>query len=162
MLRRLELKDAINMLECLRDPNVNKFMNIDGSKMSISDCEEYIRKSWDDNKNKHFAIVDKNDDWVGTISLKNIDNEVQQAEYAIITSSSVHGKGFALEGTKAIIDYGFKKLNLKRIYLNVVADNIRANKFYEKAGFEFEGCFRKTIKIKNKIYDLNWYSLLNY
>ncbi len=160
MIRRLELKDAEAMLACLKDSDVNHFMNIDGSKMAVSDCEEYIKKTWDDERNHHFAITDEKDNWVGTISLKNIDKVANQAEYAIITSSSVHGKGYAFSATKEIIEYGFEKLGLNRIYLNVVDENIRANKFYKKVGFVYEGCFREAIYIKGKIYNLNWYSIL--
>ena len=160
MIRKLDLKDAEAMITCLKDSDVNYFMNIDGSKMVSTDCQEYIKKSWDDEKNYHFAIVDENDNWIGTISLKNIDKLAKQVEYASITSSSVHGKGYAFTATKEIIEYGFEKLGLNRIYLNVVDENIKANKFYQKVGFIFEGCFRKAICIKGRIYNLNWYSIL--
>ncbi|MDE6407084.1 MAG: GNAT family N-acetyltransferase [Anaeroplasmataceae bacterium] len=160
MLRELKESDASLMLECLKDKDVNQYMNIDGSNMTIDDCKNFIRNSLKDSLSKHFAIVDNQDRWVGTISLKNIDSKTKVAEYAIITSKEVHGKGLALEATKEILDYGFNTLNLNRIYLNVVEDNIRANKFYLKCGFEFEGTFRQAIYIKNKIYNLNWYAIL--
>lgn len=160
MLRNLELRDAKRMYETMCDTNVNALMNIDGSKSSIENCENFIKNANANPNFKHFAIVNENDDWVGTVSLKNIDSIVKQAEYAIITSSKVHGRGYALSATREILDYGFNILGLNRIYLNVVDDNIRANKFYLKCGFTFEGKFRKSIMIKNKIYDLNWYSIL--
>ena len=49
-------------------------------------------------------------------------------------------------------------MGLNRIYLNVVKDNARANAFYKKIGFVFEGCSREEILIKGKKHDLNWYS----
>lgn len=160
MLRKLEHKDAKNMLECLTDPNVNSFMNIDGSKMTIHDCKEFILESSINESTLHYAIADKFGNWVGTISLKNIDYKVGQAEYAIITSSKVHGTGIAIEATKELLDIAFNKIKLNRVYLDVVKENIRANRFYLKCGFKYEGCFRQSIVIKGKIFDVNWYSIL--
>ena len=160
MLRSLELRDAKAMYEAMCDTNVNAYMNIDGSKSSIENCENYIKNANANPNFKHFAIVDDCDNWVGTISLKNIDNEVKQAEYAIITSTKVHGKGYALKATKELLSYAFNTLNLNRVYLDVLKDNIRANKFYLKCGFKLEGTFRQAIFIKGQIYDLNWYSIL--
>lgn len=159
LIRKLILKDALPMLQCMKDENVNHFMNIDGKNMKLEDCEKFIHGSFND-KNQHFAIVDEADNWCGTISLKNIDYKVNQAEYAIITSSSVHGKGYALVASKELLDYAFYELKLNRVYLDVLKENVRANRFYEKVGFKYEGCFRESILIKNQIYDLNWYSML--
>ena len=160
MLRDLELRDAKRMYEAMCDSNVNAFMNIDGSKSSISSCENYIKNANANHNFKHFAIADESNNWVGTVSLKNIDNTVKQAEYAIITSTDVHGKGYAYKATMELLDYAFNKLGLNRIYLDVLKDNIRANKFYLKCGFKLEGTFRQAIYIKGNIYDLNWYSIL--
>ena len=160
MLRDLELRDAKAMYETMCDTNVNAFMNIDGAKSSLKSCENFIKKANANPNFKHFAITDDEDIWVGTISLKNIDNEVNQAEYAIITSSKVHGKGYAYNATKELLNYAFNDLNINRIYLNVLKDNIRANKFYLKCGFKLEGTFRQAIFVKGRIYDLNWYSII--
>lgn len=160
MLRSLEIRDAKAMYETMCDTNVNAYMNIDGSKSSIENCENFIKNANANSNYKHFAIADEDDNWVGTISLKNIDRVVKQAEYAIITSSSVHGKGYAAKATKDLLDYAFNNLNLNRIYLDVLKDNVRANKFYVKCGFRLEGTFRQAIYIKGALYDLNWYAML--
>lgn len=160
MLRKLNMSDALSMLECMSDSNVISLMKIDGNKLTIKDCEEFIKNSLESKSDKHFAIANDKDEWVGTISLKNIDLTVKSAEYAIITSSKIHGSGIALNATKELLNYGFNELGLERIYLNVVKDNIRANRFYIKCGFKYEGCFRKSIYVKGSIYDLNWYSIL--
>lgn len=160
MLRQLKDEDYILMHKCMSDPNVNKYMNIDGSKMRPEDCLSFINKTRNDANSKHFAIINEEDRWVGTISLKNIDYRVKSAEYAIITSSDAHGKGYAYEATKEILRYAFNDLQLNRVYLDVLVENVRANKFYKKIGFVLEGTFRQAIEIKGNIYDLNWYSLL--
>lgn len=160
MIRTLKLEDASEMYQTLCDQKVNQYMNIDGKNSSVELCKDYIKKANQSLDCKHFAIVDEEDNWIGTISLKNIDHKVGQAEYAIITSSKVHGKGYAFNATFELLEYAFGVLKLNRVYLNVVADNLRANQFYKKCGFVLEGTFRKAIYIKNHIYDLNWYSML--
>ena len=147
------------MFDCLKDADITKFMMIDSESITIEACADFIADSFNNN-NCHFAIVDNDDSWNGTISLKNIDYESKQAEYAIITPSYVHGKGFSYAATIEILEYAFYTLGLNRVYLNVVKDNIRANAFYKKVGFVFEGCFRQGILIKGQMHDLNWYSFL--
>ncbi len=160
MIRTLKLEDASEMYQTLCDQKVNQYMNIDGKNSSVELCKDYIKKANKSLDCKHFAIVDEEDNWIGTISLKNIDHKVGQAEYAIITSSKVHGKGYAFHATFELLEYAFDVLKLNRVYLNVVSDNLRANQFYKKCGFVLEGTFRKAIYIKGHIYDLNWYSML--
>ncbi len=65
------------------------------------------------------------------------------------------------DATEAIIDYGFKKLNLNKIYLNVLATNERAIKFYQKLGFGFEGTFKKHLFVDGEYVDLNWYCIFH-
>ena len=159
MIRRLLEKDAENMLQCLLDGETMRFMRLRNDRQSIENCKAFILKSFTA-QNQHFAIVNEDDEWVGTISLKNIDYEVGAAEYAIITARQVHGKGIAFLATQELLKYALFTLNLNRIYLNVVKENIRANNFYLKCGFEFEGCFRQAVRINGILHDLNWYSTL--
>ena len=48
------------------------------------------------------------------------------------------------------MQYSFNKLNLHKIYLNVLSSNERANKFYEKFGFNIEK--EEDIDIGNNYY----------
>ena len=91
--------------------------------------------------------------------MKNIDFEKREAEYAISTRKKAHGSGAALEATNQILYYAFYALNLKRVYLNVLKDNARANAFYIKAGFKFDYCEKSGVIINGEPKDLNWYSI---
>lgn len=159
MIRKLQIKDAERMCKCLSDKENVKFMQIGQEPFTNEKCEAFIEHSFSE-INQHFAIVDEKDEWVGTISLKKIDHMSLSAEYAIITAQEVHGKGYAQFATIELIEYAFSVLKLNRVYLNVLKDNIRANRFYEKCGFEFEGCARQAIRLGSKFYDLNWYAIL--
>ncbi len=54
---------------------------------------------------------------------------------------------------KLIIEYGFKKLKLRKINLGVIEDNKVAVNLYMKLGFEVEGRMIDEVYHKNKFYN---------
>jgi RimJ/RimL family protein N-acetyltransferase len=160
-LRKLIFDDAKYMMEYLNDEEISVNFRFTRASLSIDNYKEFIKNSWSDKQNIHFAIEDSDGEYAGTISLKNIDNLDKTAEYAIIIRKKYWGTGIAKEATSKMIEYGFNNLNLRKIYLNVLSTNERANKFYKKFGFNFEGTFKKHILINGKYVDLNWYCLFN-
>ena len=106
------------------------------------------------------ACVDDQDNYLGTVSLKAINKIDLNAEYAISFCKKAHGTGAAHYATQEVLRIAFMELGLARVYLNVIPGNARANAFYKKNGFIFEGTFRKHIRINGQLKDLNWYSML--
>lgn len=159
-LRNLQIKDIPLILEWMKDPSINIFFRFDPSTITVDSVEAFVIKANEDMLNKHYAIVNEEDEYLGTVSLKNIDYQNMNAEYAISLRTRVIGKGIAIFATNKVLDIAFDELNLNKIYLNVLANNIRAIKFYEKIGFQYEGEFRQHIKIDNQYRDLKWYSIL--
>jgi diamine N-acetyltransferase len=103
--------------------------------MTLEDCLGFIGDSREDEKNCHYAIADEQDEYMGTISLKEIDRKNARAEYAISCRTKAMGKGYAREATRELFRIAREELGLKQIYLNVYDYNIRAQKMYQKAGF---------------------------
>lgn len=159
-LRTLQLKDAPYMLEWMHDPEINKNFRFNAEAQTIETVQKFIKLAQSDKNNKHFAIVNENDEYQGTISLKDIDLDNLKAEYAICLRKCAQGKGTAQFATKAILDFGFNEIGLNRIYLNVLSENIRANRFYQKFGFVFEGETMEDIIIREKRKNLKWYRIL--
>ncbi len=158
-LRPLAEKDAPGMLEWMRDPAISCFFRFDAASMTQDKCLSFIRGSASDPSARHYAIVNSLDEYLGTISLKDIDREKGQAEYAISTRSCAHGTGAAMAATRQVLAIAFHELGLRRVYLNVLADNVRANKFYQKAGFRFDRMEEDALTIRGKSHDLNWYTI---
>lgn len=154
------MKDIDGILSWMNDPSVRRFFRFEEEKTSPETVTAFINNAQDTEKNMHLAIVDETDEYMGTISLKSIDHLSRNAEYAISTCPHIHGKGIAFEATKEILNIAFNQLNLHRVYLNVLEENERANKFYLKFGFVYEGQFRDHINIRGELKSLNWYSLL--
>lgn len=136
-LRELQEKDAEYMLEWMHDENVNAYLGKDFRHMTLEQCKGFIFNSFfEQDVNRHYAITDDNDEYMGTISLKNIDREAGRAEYAISCRTKAMGKGYAGEATRELFRIAAGELKLNLIYLNVYDFNIRAQKLYRKVGFE--------------------------
>jgi diamine N-acetyltransferase len=157
-VRQLEAKDAELMKEWMNDPELNYWFRFHGKKVTTENVLDYILNSMTD-INKHYAIVDEKDTYLGTISLKNIDYLNSNAEYAISLRKCIIGTGVAKLATIEILKVAFEKLNLKKVYLNVREDNIRAIKFYEKMGFIYEGEFKAHIFHEGEYKNLKWYAI---
>jgi RimJ/RimL family protein N-acetyltransferase len=80
---------------------------------------------------------------IGAADLREIDIENGRAAFGIaIGQKDEWGHGYGTEALHAICDFGFGQLRLERIELDVYADNARARRSYEKAGFQVEGTLR--------------------
>lgn len=156
-LRPLEERDAGGMLEWMTDPSITRFFRFDASSVTPESCRRFIAQANGQTDCRHYAIADEDDVYLGTISLKNIADGA--AEYAISTRKSSHGTGAALTATKAILRTAFGELGLDRVYLNVLADNGRANAFYRKAGFRFVRTEENAVTIRGEKKSLNWYEI---
>lgn len=162
ILRKLEEKDIPFMLEWMHDEESKSIFQNDFSLINASKAKEFVLYSFDE-KNQHFAIVDdKDDEYLGTISLKNIDLKNKNAEYAISTRKKARGTGCNYEATQLIIKYAFEQLYLHKVYLNVLSSNKRAIAFYKKNGFIYEGTFKNHLYVNNEYQDLEWYGIIKY
>ena len=159
-LRKLQPKDAPNMLSWMHDDSINRIFATNFKSFDEQKVLAFIESSQTDGENLHRACVDANDEYLGTISLKNINQTNKNAEYAISFCKKAHGTGAAKFATDEIIKIAFQELNLERVYLNVLSINERANAFYKKYGWTFEGSFKNHVSINGEFCDLNWYRIL--
>lgn len=163
ILRLIQEKDVSGMLDWMHDPKVNRFFRFDGASMTEEKAKSFINQALSDAEKKiayNFAITDENDEYLGTISLKNIDWEAGVAEYAISMRSNAQGKGIATKATNEILRYAFEELGLNRVFLNVLYDNEKAIRLYEKCGFQYEGIFKNHIHIRGENKSLKWYAVM--
>lgn len=150
MIRRLEEKDACKMLEWMHDDDVVFFLDANFKYKTIDDCYCFIRNSFCDNINKHFAIVDDNNEYMGTVSIKNINYEKKIAEMAIVLRKCAMGKGYSKKALEEIFEYGSKQLEINTFYWYVNPLNIRAIKFYDKNGYTRVFSIEGMPKLDNK------------
>jgi RimJ/RimL family protein N-acetyltransferase len=80
---------------------------------------------------------------IGSSSL-GVDARNHRATYAVGTfASELRRLGLGREITRVVADWGFRKLGLHRIELEVLTTNLRAIRCYEAVGFRREGIRRE-------------------
>lgn len=90
-----------------------------------------------------WAICHNIDGHIGNISLQSITVINQNAELAILLGDRRHwGKGVGLLAARKLLEHGFLKLNLMRIYCGTAATNIGMKSLAIKLGMQQEGCLR--------------------
>lgn len=149
------------MLEWMHDKeDIRKAFRSPFEKATMESVIQFIDNSFSD-ENRHFAIVNGSDEYLGTVSLKAISQEDRSAEYAVVVRKAARGTGVAKLATKELLDYAFHTLGLHRVYLNVLEKNQHARHFYTKCGFVYEGTSRDAILLDGAYESLAWYGIIN-
>ena len=123
------------MLEWMHDDDVVKNLQANFKAKTLADCEAFILACADTSQNLHLAIVDDNDEYMGTVSLKHIRKDCKDGEFAITIRACAMGKGLSAYGMREIIRVGLEELGLDCVYWCVSPDNARAVRFYDKNGY---------------------------
>lgn len=159
-LRNLELKDAPLMLEWMHDESVVGKLKGNFIEKTIADAESFILASAKKDENIHLAIVSDEDEYMGTVSLKNIDADNKSAEFGIAVRKSAMGRGYSWYGMEEIIRLAFEEYGLESVYWCVSRENERAVRFYDKHNFH------ETVEIPASVLErykemnnLKWYSV---
>ena len=83
---------------------------------------------------------------VGAIGLHPQDDIMcRNAEMGYWLGEPYWGNGIITKAIKQMVEYGFKKFDIDRIYARPFGSNIGSQRVLEKAGFVLEGRFEKTI-----------------
>ncbi|MBI5229460.1 GNAT family N-acetyltransferase [Candidatus Micrarchaeota archaeon] len=157
VLRPLVKKDLPNFVEWLNDPEIAIFLE-SRRRLTMKDELQWLESTHREVKKRKkvlFAIADRRSgQTIGNCELRNINALDKTAELAILIGDKNYwGKGFGSKAIKLLLEFGFSKLNLHRIWLTVHAFNKRARKAYEKAGFRKEGVLREHVLKEGKYFD---------
>ena len=134
-LRNLQPKDASRMLQWMHDPDAVTHLQGRFLEKTFQDCLEFITNSQTADTQLHLAIADEDDTYLGTVSLKHIDRQQKDAEFAIAIHPDAMGTGCARVAMEQILQLGVTELGLNRIFWCVSPQNCRAVRFYEKGGY---------------------------
>lgn len=137
-----------NYLSWLHDKEVNKYLDSGIMPQTIDDLVKYVNEL--PKTTLFLAIVIKETNkHIGNIKIDSIDYKNGRGELGtLLGDRNEWGKGYAKEASLAIFDHCFYRLNLRKITMGVVEENIASCKLYEKIGFKIEGIF-----IKHGYYD---------
>lgn len=132
---------------------------------SIKEAEKKVEsyKTWFEEKTcVMFKFVAKeNSEPVGYGGLFNISPSAKKGEIGYIILEENWGKGFASEATEKIIEFGFKELQLNKIFALIEPANKASKRDIEKYGFEVEGLLKQNDFAQGKYFDVLYYALFN-
>lgn len=144
------------------DPYVTKY-NSHGLFPYFNSQKESFLDSLENAKDKLvMAIVDcAKELHIGNVSLQSIDWINRTAEFAIIIGEiNYHGKGIGKEVCNIMLNHGFNKMNLNRIWTGTAATNEGMNRLAQSCGFKYEGCFREATFLEGNYVDINEWGIL--
>lgn len=147
-LRPAERDDIPLFVRWLNDAETNAYLAM-RAPMSVPMEEEWFARVVA-NQGKdgyHFVICRLDDDRpIGTTGLFDIDSFNGNAGLGItIGEKQLWGQGYGSDALNALVDFGFGRLRLERIWLDVYDYNQRARRSYEKCGFKVEGTQRHAV-----------------
>ena len=139
----------------LNDPQVTTFLTTKPSEHTIESLRKFVKEKIDSKDCIFLSITDKKSGLhIGNIKIEPIDYENKKAVIGImIGDKEFLGKGYGTDAMKTALDYCFCDLNLNKVALGVVSENIAASKSYRKAGFIVEGVLREDTIWNGKKYD---------
>lgn len=94
-----------------------------------------------DPKHVYFKIVSNDKELVGCCGLHYVDWRLRSAEFGIFVGQETRGKGYGSEAIFLMFDYGFREMNLHKVWCEVYSNN-KAIGIYKKMGFKEEGILR--------------------
>ncbi|MGB0404474.1 MAG: GNAT family N-acetyltransferase [Salibacteraceae bacterium] len=71
----------------------------------------------------------------------------------LIADEAERNKGFGSESISLITNYCFSILDCHQVYCNILENNLKSIKLFEKAGFQLIGVKKDWIKIEGKFYN---------
>jgi len=164
LLRQYSLNDAEDLFEIRKNPLSMKYIGKPTAK-TINDAIELINlinTKIENNEGINWAITIKPDNkLVGMVSFHTIFKEHHRAQIGYMLHTSNWNKGIASEAAKAVIDYGFHKLNLHSIEALLDKDNAASIKLLTNLHFIKEAHFRENFYFNEVFLDTIVYSLLN-
>ncbi len=162
-LRELRLDDARAVAERAGDRRVARYLIAVPTPYPVSLAARWIanRVAWWPTRGVTLAIVRREapDQLLGTASLRRYMRD-RRAELGYWLGADDWDKGYATEAAGAIIDFGFRELDLARIYAHVLEGNAASCRVLEKLGMLSEGTRRRHVRKGRRLHDVSLFGLL--
>lgn len=161
LLRPIKAEDAKAIFDYRSDSETNKYQG--WIPKTIEDVDGFLKRiSSEINKTDtwfQFAIVEiETNDIIGDLGIHFLDDE--QAEIGCTLSKKHHGKGYATEALRSVMNYLFNKLNKHRIIASIDPLNVSSIGLVERLNFRKEAHFKESLLINGEWVDDIVYAIL--
>ena len=164
-LRAAEREDVKKFCIWVNDPDVTRYLSL-YLQMSAVDEENWFERMTKRDQSEKTLVIEARDgdSWkmIGNCGVFDIDPVNRSGELGIMLGEKDEwNKGYGTEAMLLLVRHCFETLNLNRAYLRVYAENLRAKRSYEKAGFVEEGRLREGVYKHGKYDDVIVMSILH-
>lgn len=164
VLRRFEYSDSTSMLRnWIADEKIQSLYSEPTYETEEAVTElltKYIT-SYEKEDYYRWAIIDKGaNECMGQIAYFLVDSKNHFAEIEYCIGSAFQCRGYATEATKAVIKYGFEKMNLHKVQICTKTINIPSKRVIEKCGFTYEGTLRDYFYMNGEYVGRLYFSIL--
>ena len=97
---------------------------------------------------------------IGSIGVRVTSESERQGSFGCELDPRYWGRGYAHEAALAVIGYGFRELDLHRIYAETLEENAAAISLAEKLGMQREGTLRESQWFKGRWWNTVIFSVL--
>jgi ribosomal-protein-alanine N-acetyltransferase len=162
-LRPLRDDDASALFAIYSDPRIMRFWS-SPPWTDIASAQEKITRNLSGmttGSSVGFGIFSLADDQLlGTCDLFHLDQQCRRGEVGYGLAFEAWGQGYMQESMLALLDYGFKELQLNRIEADIDPGNEASAKLLTRMGFQLEGLLRERWIVGGEKSDSAMYGLL--
>ena len=142
ILRRLIMDDLNDLFALYRDPEIRRYFP--EGVLNLAETKEELE--WHMNGHPEYpelglwaTIYKQTGKFIGRCGLLpwEIDGKLE-VEVAYLLDKAFWGQGLATEAAKAILDYGFRKLNLPRLICLIDPQNLASQRVAQRIGMTLE------------------------
>ena len=164
ILRKFKFADDNNMLKYwISDPEIQPLYSepVYSTKQEVNELlAKYISPYEKDDYYRWAIIFKETHECIGQIAYFLVDNKNHFAEIEYCIGRLFQRKGLATEATKAVIQFGFAKINLHKVQICHKSINLPSRGVIEKCGFVYEGTLRDYFYQDGGYTDRLYYSIL--
>jgi len=162
LIRKLEPTDLQDLFECSSDPEISKFTLWDSHK-SINDSKDFLTKCI-----KQYTLgqppllgieLKEQNKLIGTIGFGSIDFLSKRAEFGYALHVGYWNQNITSEASLAILQFGFRTLELERIFATCFTTNVASYRVMEKVGMTYEGILRSYHSKNGQRIDARMYAI---
>lgn len=108
-----------------------------------------------------WAVIErKSGQCIGQIAYFLVDSKNHFAEIEYCIGQQFQCRGFATEAAKAVIDFGFRNMNLHKVQICTKTINAPSKRVIEKCGLTYEGTLRDYFYMDGKYVGRLYFSIL--
>ena len=164
ILRKFEYSDDDSMLRnWIADEKIQSMYSepVYSTKEEIKELLDKYIGSYERPDYYRWAVIEKaSGECIGQIAYFLVDSKNHFAEIEYCIGAEFQCRGYATEATKAVIAFGFDRINLHKVQICTKTINKPSRRVIEKCGFTYEGTLRDYFFMNGEYVGRHYFSIL--